>query len=134
MVAKEFKGTNSSKVGADILKGLTFNNITLLRETLLKASLESLHGYYASGFIEGIQQISVPINSLALALSMSESSLSTTFVFDDDSKEEEYLSFFFPIGKILDSVLPTDLKVLNTRNFHYWGDALYINFYVVQAK
>ena len=134
MVVKEFKGTNSSKVCADILKGITFNNLALLRGTLLKASLESLHGYYASGSIEGIQQISVPINSLALALSMSESSLSTTFVFDDDSKEEEYLSFFYPIGRVLESVLPNDLKVLNMRGFHYWGDDLYLEFYVTQVK
>lgn len=47
-------------------------------------------------------------------------------------ESEGNLAFFYPIGMILESVLPNDLTVLEGRSLNFDGDDIYILFKVVQ--
>jgi hypothetical protein len=129
---EKFNGVSETKESLEILRDLSPSNLALLRGILLRASLESLQDYYTYGFIDGIQQVSVPVEEVEEALNMECGFLKENYVLGKMEESEGNLAFFYPIGMILESVLPNDLTVLEGRSLNFDGDDIYILFKVVQ--
>ena len=129
---EKFNGVSETRESLEILMDLSPSNLALLRGILLKASLESLQDYYTYGFIDGIQQVSVSVKEVEEALNMELDSLKRNYVLGKMEESKGNLAFFYPIGMILESVLPNDLTVLEGRSLNFEGDDIYILFKVVQ--
>ena len=125
------EGEEYLRESVELLRDLSPSNLSLLRGILMKSSLESLQDYYIYGYLVGVQQVSVSVEELEKALNVEWGFLNEEYV--KNEKGEGNLTFFFPIGLMLESVLPNDLVVLDERDFHHEGDEVYIEFNVTQV-
>lgn len=132
-INEEPPGKEQSRECLDLLRDLSAEQLAQLRGILLKASLNSLGGYFTGGYFEGVQAISVLIEDLSVLFKLKHSNLMDDYVFDNLEEEKGNLAFFLPIGLILESVLPNELEVMNDRDFHFDGDSAYIDFKVLQV-
>ena len=128
---RESDGGEYLRESVELLRDLSPSNLSLLRGILMKSSLESLQDYYIYGYLVGVQQVSVSVEELEKALNVEWGFLNEEYVRNEEG--EGNLTFFFPIGLILESVLPNDLVVLDERDFHHEGDEVYIEFNVTQV-
>lgn len=127
------EGREYIRESLDLLMDLSPSNLAYLRGTLMQSSLQSLQEYYMTGHLEGIQKVSVPVEKLEEALGMEWGSLNWNHVMGKDEEGEGNLAFFYPIGLILESVLPNNLVVLGKRGYHHYGDDVYIDFDVTKV-
>lgn len=132
-INEEPPGKEQSRECLDLLRDLSAEQLAKLRGILLKASLNSLGGYFTGGYFEGVQAISVLVEDLSVLFKLKHSNLMDDYVFDNLEEEKGNLAFFLPIGLILESVLPNELEVMNDRDFHFEGDSAYIDFKVLQV-
>lgn len=131
---EEPPGKEQSRECLDLLRDLSAEQLAQLRGILLKASLNSLGGYFTGGYFEGVQAISVPIRELEDIFNVEGLDLLDSYVYGDMGSEEKgNYAFFLPIGLILESVLPNELEVMSDRDFHFVGDSAYIDFKVLQV-
>lgn len=63
-INEESPGTKYARECLDLLRDLSAEQLANLRGVLLKASLNSLSGYFTGGYFEGVQATSVPIEEL----------------------------------------------------------------------
>ena len=132
-INEEPPGKEQSRECLDLLRDLSAEQLAKIRGILLKASLNSLGGYFTGGYFEGVQAISVLVEDLSVLFKLKHSNLMDDYVFDNLEEEKGNLAFFLPIGLILESVLPNELEVMNDRDFHFEGDSAYIDFKVLQV-
>lgn len=118
----------------DFLQNLPVEKLERLRGILLKASLESLGRYYTEGYFDNIETVGVYVEELEELFGVDSGYLRTSYVYGKVEEEEGNLEFFRPIGKILESVLPNDLTVLEERSTNFVGDDVQVVFKVFQNK
>lgn len=133
-INEELPGKEQSRECLDLLRDLSVEQLTQLRGVLLKASLNSLGGYFTGGYFEGVQAISVPIRELEDIFNVEGLDLLDSYVYGDMGSEEKgNYAFFLPIGLILESVLPNELEVMNDRGYSLYCDEAFIDFKVLQV-
>lgn len=133
-INEEPPGTEYARECLDLLRDLSAEQLVQLRGILLKASLNSLGDYFTGGYFEGVQAISVPIEELEGIFNVEGLDLQDSYIYGDMGSEDGgNYAFFLPIGLILESVLPNDLKVLSDRGYSlYYGEA-FVDFKVSQV-
>ena len=133
-INEEPPGTEYARECLDLLRDLSVGQLSELRGTLLKASLDSLGNYFTGGYFEGVQTVSVPIDALEELFNVDGLDLRCSYIYDDKGTEEEgNYAFFLPIGLILESVLPNELEVMNDRDFNIYHGEAFIDFKVLQV-
>lgn len=133
-INEELPGTEYAKECLDLLRDLSIEQLSQLKGILLKAGLNSLDNYFTGGYFEGVQAISVPIKELEGVFNVGKDEFLNSYIYDDMGTEEEgNFAFFLPIGLILESVLPNELKVMNDREVHINHDEAFIDFKVLQV-
>lgn len=80
---EESPGTEYARECLDLLRDLSAEQLAHLRGILLKASFDSLGGYYTGGYLEGVQTVSVLAEDLSKLFSLSHSKLMDDYVFDN---------------------------------------------------
>ena len=65
-INEEPPGKEQSRECLDLLRDLSAEQLAKLRGILLKASLNSLGGYFTGGYFEGVQAISVLVEDLSV--------------------------------------------------------------------
>lgn len=130
---RDSEGEEYLRESVELLRDLSPSNLSLLRGILMKSSLERLQDYYIYGYLVGVQQVSVSVEELEKALNVEWGFLNEEYVLGKNGEGEGNLTFFSPIGLILESVLPNDLVVLDERGSHHEGDEVYIEFNVTQV-
>lgn len=118
----------------DFLQNLPVEKLERLRGILLKASLESLGRYYTEGYFDNTETVGVSIEKLEELFGVSSGYLRTSYVYGKVEESEGNLEFFYPIGMILESVLPNDLEVLEERSVNFVEDDVQVVFKVFQNK
>ena len=133
-INEEPPGTEYARECLDLLRDLSAEQLAQLRGILLKASLNSLGGYFTGGYFEGIQAVSVPIKELEGVFNVEGLDLLDSYIYGGKGSEEEgNYAFFLPIGLILESVLPNELEVMNDRGYSINQDETFIDFKVLQV-
>lgn len=118
----------------DFLQNLPVEKLERLRGILLKASFESLGRYYTEGYFDNTETVGVSIEELEELFGVNSGYLRTSYVYGKIEESEGNLEFFYPIGMILESVLPNDLEVLEERSVNFVGDEVQVVFKVFQNK
>lgn len=118
----------------DFLQNLPVEKLERLRGILLKASLESLRTYYAEGYFNNTETVGVSIEELEELFGVNSGYLRTSYVYGKVDESEGNLEFFYPIGMILESVLPNNLEVLEERSVNFVGDDVQVVFKLFQNK
>lgn len=118
----------------DFLQNLPVEKLERLRGILLKASLESLRTYYAEGHFNNTETVGVYVEELEELFGVNSGYLRSSYVYGKEEESEGNLAFFYPIGMILESVLPNDLEVLEERSINFVGDSVQVVFKVIQNK
>ena len=132
-INEEPPGTEYARECLVLLRDLSAEQLAQLKGILLKASLNSLGDYFTGGYFEGVKAISVLVEDLSVLFKLKHSNLMDDYVFGNLEEEKGNLAFFLPIGLILESVLPTELEVMNDRDFHFEDEGAYIDFKVLQV-
>lgn len=132
-INRSSEGREYIRESLNLLMDLSPSNLASLRGTLMQSSLQSLQECYMTGHLEGIQRVSVSVEKLEEALGLEWGSLNWNHVMGKDEEGEGNLAFFYPIGLILESVLPNNLVVLGKRGYHHYGDDVYIDFDVTKV-
>lgn len=110
----------------NFLRDLSSSRLELLRGILLKASLESLVDYFINGYLDNVQRISVSVEKIEKVINAKYLNIPSEYMFGKEEEEYGNMAFFFPIGLILESVLPNNLEVIDDRDFYHDGDDIYI--------
>ena len=123
---------DESKECLDFLRNLPVEKLERLRGILLKASLEGLGTYYAEGHFNNTETVGVSVEEIEDLFGMDEGYLKTNYVYGKVEEGEGNLAFFYPIGMILESVLPNNLTVLGERSTNFVGDDVNVVFKIIQ--
>lgn len=123
---------DESRECLDFLRNLPVEQLERLRGILLKASLESLGTYYAEGHFNNTETVGVSVEEIEELFGIDEGYLKTNYVYGKVEESEGNLAFFYPIGMILESVLPNNLTVLEERSTNFVGDDVHVVFKVIK--
>lgn len=123
---------DESRECLDFLRNLPVEKLERLRGILLKASLESLGTYYAEGHFNNTETVGVSVEEIEELFGIDEGYLKTNYVYGNVEESEGNLAFFYPIGMILESVLPNNLTVLEERSTNFVGDDVHVVFKVIK--
>lgn len=123
---------DESRECLDFLRNLPVEKLERLRGILLKASLDSLGTYYAEGYFNNTETVGVSVEEIEELFGMDEGYLKTNYVYGKVEEGEGNLAFFYPIGMILESVLPNNLTVLEERSTNFVGDDVHVVFKIIQ--
>lgn len=123
---------DESRECLDFLRNLPVEKLERLRGILLKASLDSLGTYYAEGYFNNTKTVGVSVEEIEELFGMDEGYLKTNYVYGKIEEGEGNLAFFYPIGMILESVLPNNLTVLGERSTNFVGDDVHVVFKIIQ--
>ena len=74
----------------------------------------------------------VSVEEIEELFGMDEGYLRTHYVYGKVEESEGNLAFFYPIGMILESVLPNNLTVLGERSTNFVGDDVHVVFKIIQ--
>ena len=123
---------DESRECLDFLRNLPVEKLERLRGILLKASLDSLGTYYAEGYFNNTKTVGVSVEEIEELFGMDIGYLRTNYVYGKVEESEGNLAFFYPIGMILESVLPNNLTVLGERSTNFVGDDVHVVFKITQ--
>ena len=131
-IKEEFPEKGESSECLDLLRDLSSEQLAHLRGILLKASLESLGRYYTEGYFDNTETVGVSVEELEELFGVDDGYLRNNYVYGKEEECEGNLQFFYPIGMILESVLPNDLTIIEERSINFVGDDVQIVFKVSQ--